>query len=209
MLNSARSTNVIFYQSYIYWGIPLTPSGRCFISTTRGTVVLPSRRATMTYACPASLSLPLSLQNMKSCMGQESSRSASSKRSFSSATRPRTSTSGDSLVDSRTDELGRTVFAFLLHVFQFVCAFVPEVGSAPPGPPEVVLLRVSCLHGSCPLSSSYLANAKSVYPTIVAVTLLLQIAVVVLNRSGVAARPTAASMELKYSQSGMRSWRAV
>lgn len=39
------------------------------------------------------------------------------------------------LADSRTDELGRTVFAFLLYVFQLVCAFVPEVGGAPPGPP--------------------------------------------------------------------------
>ena len=39
------------------------------------------------------------------------------------------------LADSRTDELGRTVLAFLLYLFQLICAFVPEVGGAPPGPP--------------------------------------------------------------------------
>lgn len=39
------------------------------------------------------------------------------------------------LADSRTDELGRTVLAFLFYMFQLVCAFVPEVGGAPPGPP--------------------------------------------------------------------------
>ena len=39
------------------------------------------------------------------------------------------------LADSRTDELGRTVLAFLLYLLQLVCAFVPEVGGAPTSPP--------------------------------------------------------------------------
>lgn len=39
------------------------------------------------------------------------------------------------LADGRTDELGRTGLALLLYIFQLVCAFVPEVGGAPPGPP--------------------------------------------------------------------------
>lgn len=38
-------------------------------------------------------------------------------------------------------------------------AHISEVGSAPPGPPEVVLLRVRCSHGSCPRSSSYVEDS--------------------------------------------------
>ena len=39
------------------------------------------------------------------------------------------------LADSRTASFGRTVFAFLLYVFQLVCAFIPEVGGGPSSPP--------------------------------------------------------------------------
>ena len=39
------------------------------------------------------------------------------------------------LADGQTNELGRTMLAFLLYVLQLVAAFVPEVGGAPPGPP--------------------------------------------------------------------------
>ena len=39
------------------------------------------------------------------------------------------------LADGRTDELGRTVLAFLLYVLQLIAAFVPEVGGASSSPP--------------------------------------------------------------------------
>ena len=39
------------------------------------------------------------------------------------------------LADGRTDELGRTLLAFLLYVLQLIAAFVPAVGGSPPGPP--------------------------------------------------------------------------
>lgn len=39
------------------------------------------------------------------------------------------------LADGRTASFGRTVFAFLLYVFQLVCAFVPEVGGGSTSPP--------------------------------------------------------------------------
>lgn len=39
------------------------------------------------------------------------------------------------LADSRTTAFGRTVFAFLLYVFQLICAFVPEVGGGSFSPP--------------------------------------------------------------------------
>lgn len=39
------------------------------------------------------------------------------------------------LADSRTDSFGRTVFAFLLYVFQLVCAFVPEITGGSYSPP--------------------------------------------------------------------------
>lgn len=39
------------------------------------------------------------------------------------------------LADSRTNEIGRTVLAFLLYIFQLVCNFVPEVGGTQTSPP--------------------------------------------------------------------------
>ena len=39
------------------------------------------------------------------------------------------------LADSRTNELARTILAFLLYIFQLICNFVPDVGGAPNGPP--------------------------------------------------------------------------
>lgn len=39
------------------------------------------------------------------------------------------------LADGRTASFGRTVFAFLLYVFQLICAFIPEVGGGSNSPP--------------------------------------------------------------------------
>lgn len=39
------------------------------------------------------------------------------------------------LADGRSNEIGRTVLAFVLYIVQLTAAFVPEVGGAPPGPP--------------------------------------------------------------------------
>lgn len=39
------------------------------------------------------------------------------------------------LADGRTLSFGRTMFAFLLYVFQLICAFIPEVGGGSTSPP--------------------------------------------------------------------------
>ena len=39
------------------------------------------------------------------------------------------------LADSRTASFGRTVFAFLLYIFQLICAFIPQVGGGSNSPP--------------------------------------------------------------------------